>query len=90
MVLCTVSLTFFSFPLYYIDHVIFNTTIRTKQESMVLADMLLKPGEAWEYCPRETLRRVTNVLKDEFDLVQISIYPFLRSLWIFLLVHLVA
>uniref|UniRef100_M4EID3 GS catalytic domain-containing protein n=1 Tax=Brassica campestris TaxID=3711 RepID=M4EID3_BRACM len=41
----------------------------TKQESMVLADMLLKPGEAWDYCPRETLRRVTNVLKDEFDLV---------------------
>ncbi|KAF3525184.1 hypothetical protein F2Q69_00048915 [Brassica cretica] len=41
----------------------------TKQESMVLADMLLKPGEAWEYCPRETLRRVRNVLKDEFDLV---------------------
>ncbi|CAH2064248.1 unnamed protein product, partial [Thlaspi arvense] len=41
----------------------------TKQESMVLADMLLKPGEAWEYCPRETLRRVTKVLKDEFDLV---------------------
>uniref|UniRef100_A0A1J3HL43 Protein fluG n=1 Tax=Noccaea caerulescens TaxID=107243 RepID=A0A1J3HL43_NOCCA len=41
----------------------------TKQESMVLADMLVKPGEAWEYCPRETLRRVTKVLKDEFDLV---------------------
>ncbi|KAL0866515.1 hypothetical protein Bca101_045633 [Brassica carinata] len=41
----------------------------TKQESMVLADMLLKPGEAWEYCPRETLRRVSKVLKDEFDLV---------------------
>ncbi|XP_023638546.1 protein fluG [Capsella rubella] len=41
----------------------------TKQESMVLADMYLKPGEAWEYCPRETLRRVTKVLKDEFDLV---------------------
>ncbi|KAG2329124.1 hypothetical protein Bca52824_000304 [Brassica carinata] len=41
----------------------------TKQESMVLADMLLKPGEAWEYCPRETLRRVAKVLKDEFDLV---------------------
>ena len=57
---------------------------------MVLADMLLKPGEAWEYCPRETLRRVRNVLKDEFDLVKISIYPFLRSLWILLLVHLVA
>ncbi|KAJ4869846.1 glutamate-ammonia ligase [Raphanus sativus] len=41
----------------------------TMQESMVLADMLLKPGEAWEYCPRETLRRVSKVLKDEFDLV---------------------
>ncbi|CAA7019124.1 unnamed protein product [Microthlaspi erraticum] len=41
----------------------------TKQESMVLADMLVKSGEAWEYCPRETLRRVTKVLKDEFDLV---------------------
>ncbi|KAL9832210.1 putative glutamine synthetase [Arabidopsis thaliana] len=41
----------------------------TKQESMVLADMQLKPGEAWEYCPRETLRRVAKVLKDEFDLV---------------------
>ncbi|KFK34567.1 hypothetical protein AALP_AA5G162400, partial [Arabis alpina] len=41
----------------------------TKQESMVLADMHLLPGEAWEYCPRETLRRVTKVLKDEFDLV---------------------
>ncbi|XP_010412750.1 PREDICTED: protein fluG [Camelina sativa] len=41
----------------------------TKQESMVLGDMYLKPGEAWEYCPRETLRRVTKVLKDEFDLV---------------------
>ncbi|WZZ81572.1 protein fluG-like [Brassica napus] len=41
----------------------------TKQESMVLGDMLLKPGEAWEYCPRETLRRAAKVLKDEFDLV---------------------
>lgn len=37
---------------------------------MVLADMHLKPGEAWEYCPRETLRRVAKVLKDEFDLVR--------------------
>ncbi|KAH7853720.1 hypothetical protein Vadar_005910 [Vaccinium darrowii] len=39
-----------------------------KQEEMVLADMLLKPGEAWEYCPREALRRVSKVLKDEFNL----------------------
>ncbi|GMJ02959.1 nodulin/glutamine synthase-like protein [Hibiscus trionum] len=39
-----------------------------KQEEMVLADMHLRPGEAWEYCPREALRRVSKVLKDEFDL----------------------
>ena len=42
---------------------------RKKQEEMVLADMHLKPGEAWEYCPREALRRVTKILKDEFNLV---------------------
>ncbi|KAL6987313.1 glutamine synthetase [Sarracenia purpurea var. burkii] len=40
-----------------------------KQEEMVLADMHLKPGEAWEYCPREALRRISKVLKDEFNLV---------------------
>ncbi|XP_022767256.1 LOW QUALITY PROTEIN: protein fluG-like [Durio zibethinus] len=40
-----------------------------KQEEMVLVDMHLKPGEAWEYCPREALRRVSKVLKDEFNLV---------------------
>ncbi|KAE8661146.1 nucleosome assembly protein 1 [Hibiscus syriacus] len=39
-----------------------------KQEEMVLADMHLKPGEPWEYCPREALRRVSKVLKDEFNL----------------------
>ncbi|KAF2289848.1 hypothetical protein GH714_038901 [Hevea brasiliensis] len=38
-------------------------------EEMVLADMHLRPGEAWEYCPREALRRVSKVLKDEFNLV---------------------
>nr|GEV68487.1 protein FluG [Tanacetum cinerariifolium] len=38
------------------------------QEEMVLADMHLKPGQLWEYCPRETLRRVSKVLKDEFNL----------------------
>ena len=37
---------------------------------MVLADMHLKPGEAWEYCPREALRRVSKVLKEEFNLVR--------------------
>lgn len=36
---------------------------------MVMGDMYIKPGEAWEYCPREALRRVFTVLKNEFDLV---------------------
>ncbi|MCH83320.1 protein fluG-like, partial [Trifolium medium] len=49
------------------------STIRTipwcKQDEMVIGDMNLKPGQAWEYCPRETLRRVCKILKDEFDLV---------------------
>ncbi|KAI7998544.1 Glutamine synthetase [Camellia lanceoleosa] len=36
---------------------------------MVLGDMHLKPGEAWEYCPREASRRVSKILKDEFNLV---------------------
>lgn len=39
------------------------------EEEMVLADMNIKPGEAWEYCPRVTLRRVSQILKDEFNLV---------------------
>uniref|UniRef100_A0A2P2KJ90 Uncharacterized protein MANES_08G013700 n=1 Tax=Rhizophora mucronata TaxID=61149 RepID=A0A2P2KJ90_RHIMU len=41
----------------------------TKEEEMVLADMHRRPGEAWEYCPREALRRVCKVLIDEFNLV---------------------
>jgi len=36
---------------------------------MVLGDLNVKPGQAWEYCPREALRRVSKILKDEFDLV---------------------
>ncbi|KAK7392505.1 hypothetical protein VNO78_20946 [Psophocarpus tetragonolobus] len=39
-----------------------------KQDEMVLADMCVKPGEAWEYCPRDALRRASKILKDEFDL----------------------
>ncbi|KAG9456803.1 hypothetical protein H6P81_001311 [Aristolochia fimbriata] len=39
-----------------------------QQEEMVLADMHLYPGEFWEYCPREALRRVLKILKDEFNL----------------------
>ncbi|XP_077220169.1 nodulin/glutamine synthase-like protein isoform X2 [Tasmannia lanceolata] len=38
------------------------------QEEMVLADMQLKPGESWECCPREALRRISKVLKEEFNL----------------------
>lgn len=38
-------------------------------EEIVLADMHIKPGVAWEYCPREALRRVCKVLTDEFNLV---------------------
>ncbi|XP_021730040.1 LOW QUALITY PROTEIN: protein fluG-like [Chenopodium quinoa] len=37
-------------------------------EEMVLSDMHLKPGEPWEYCPREALRRVAKVMKEEFNL----------------------
>lgn len=50
-----------------------------------MGDMLLKPGEAWEYCPREALRRVSRILKDEFNLVCLTIYnlpckiPYLMS-----------
>ncbi|XP_055807899.1 protein fluG [Solanum dulcamara] len=40
-----------------------------KQQEMVLADMYIEPGKVWEYCPREALRRVSKVLKDEFGLV---------------------
>ncbi|GFQ00888.1 protein flug, partial [Phtheirospermum japonicum] len=40
-----------------------------KEQEMVLADMHLKPGMPWEYCPRETLKRVSKILKDEFNLV---------------------
>ncbi|XP_059297546.1 protein fluG-like isoform X1 [Lycium ferocissimum] len=40
-----------------------------KQQEMVLADMCTKSGEAWEYCPREALRRISKILKDEFGLV---------------------
>ncbi|MED6156349.1 hypothetical protein PIB30_013623 [Stylosanthes scabra] len=40
----------------------------SKQEEMVLCDMQIKAGTPWEYCPREALRQVSKILKDEFDL----------------------
>lgn len=39
-----------------------------EHEEMVMGDMCIRPGEAWEYCPREALRRVSRILKHEFDL----------------------
>lgn len=36
---------------------------------MVLADMYIEPDKIWEYCPREALRRVSKILREEFDLV---------------------
>ncbi|RHN79701.1 putative glutamine synthetase [Medicago truncatula] len=41
----------------------------SKEDEMVLGDLNVKPCQAWEYCPREALRRVSKILKDEFDLV---------------------
>ncbi|VAH03948.1 unnamed protein product [Triticum turgidum subsp. durum] len=37
------------------------------REEMVIADMQIRPGEAWEYCPRYALRKITKVLLDEFN-----------------------
>ncbi|EPS69511.1 hypothetical protein M569_05253 [Genlisea aurea] len=39
-----------------------------KKHEMVLAAMHVRPGLPWEYCPRETLLRVSKALKDEFNL----------------------
>ncbi|KAJ3682545.1 hypothetical protein LUZ60_015118 [Juncus effusus] len=41
----------------------------SKKEEMVLGDMEIKPGEAWEYCPRSTLKRISEILHKEFNLV---------------------
>ncbi|XP_058747378.1 uncharacterized protein LOC131620345 [Vicia villosa] len=43
-----------------------------KQDEMFIGDLNVKSGQAWEFCPRETLRRVSKILKDEFDLVMNS------------------
>ncbi|KAF3620699.1 putative H/ACA ribonucleoprotein complex subunit 3-like protein [Capsicum annuum] len=39
-----------------------------RQQEMVLADMYIEPDKIWEYCPREALRRVSKILREEFDL----------------------
>uniref|UniRef100_A0A453N108 GS catalytic domain-containing protein n=1 Tax=Aegilops tauschii subsp. strangulata TaxID=200361 RepID=A0A453N108_AEGTS len=39
----------------------------SRNEEMVMVDMLTGSGEASEYCPRNALRKVTKVLLDEFN-----------------------
>ncbi|KAG5631635.1 hypothetical protein H5410_003352 [Solanum commersonii] len=36
---------------------------------MVLTDMLTESGKAWQYCPRDVLRKFSKILEDEFGLV---------------------
>lgn len=44
----------------------------SRREEMVMAEMHIRPGEAWEYCPRNTLRKVTKVLLDEFNVTMMA------------------
>lgn len=44
---------------------------------MALVDMHSSPGVPWQYCPRDTLRRVAQALEKEFGLV--SNFIFLQS-----------
>ncbi|CAN6174677.1 unnamed protein product [Urochloa humidicola] len=39
----------------------------SRREEMVMANMQMRPGEAWEYCPRNVLQKVTKNLLDEFN-----------------------
>ncbi|MCD7446023.1 hypothetical protein HAX54_031506 [Datura stramonium] len=45
-----------------INHVV-ALSFWAKQQEMVLVDMCTKSGEAWEYCPREALRRTLKFYK---------------------------
>ncbi|KAH0728795.1 hypothetical protein KY284_004660 [Solanum tuberosum] len=40
-----------------------------RNQEMVLTDMLTESGKAWQYCPRDVLRRFSKILEDEFGLV---------------------
>ncbi|KAL5230331.1 hypothetical protein ABZP36_029107 [Zizania latifolia] len=44
----------------------------SRREEMVMADMQIRPGVAWEYCPRNALRKVTKVLLDEFNVTMMA------------------
>lgn len=64
-----------------INHIIIlalSSPNRTKHEEIVLGDMYIQPGEPWEYCPRDALRRVAKIMKDEFNLVIVT-YSILNS-----------
>lgn len=50
----------------------FTLLTRSRNEEMVMADMITGSGEASEYCPRNALRKVTKVLLDEFSVVRIN------------------
>ncbi|KAH0784222.1 hypothetical protein KY290_003820 [Solanum tuberosum] len=43
--------------------------IWARNQEMVLADMLTESGKAWQYCPRDVLRKFSKILEDEFGLV---------------------
>lgn len=42
---------------------------RFPEHEIALVDMHSKPGSPWQYCPRSTLRNVTQILEKEFGLV---------------------
>lgn len=50
-----------------------------------MADMQIRPGECWEYCPRNAMRKVTKVLLDEFNVVRINphflLSKFSKAVW---------
>lgn len=43
---------------------------RCPEHEMVLADMHEKPGTPWKCCPRSTLKRLSQTLRMEFNLVR--------------------
>lgn len=47
---------------------------RVRNQEMVLVDMLTEPGKAWQYCPKDVLRRFSTILEDEFGLVCFKIF----------------
>ncbi|CAN6196302.1 unnamed protein product [Urochloa humidicola] len=44
----------------------------SRREEMVMANMQIRPGEAWEFCPRNVLWKVTKILLDEFNVTMMA------------------